>query len=73
MSYIENIYDVTVAYEKEEDIVHSEFDMILRGRLPQKIHFNVKEYKLSELPKDANGRADWLADIWKEKEQALKE
>ena len=73
MNYIDHVYDVTVAYEKEEEIVHSELDMITGGRLPKKIHFDVKEYKLNELPKDSAGRSEWLTEIWKRKEQTLKE
>lgn len=72
MNYVDYVYDVTVAYEDENDIIHSELDMILRGKLPKKVHFNVRKHKVSELPADNQGRADWLTNIWEQKERKLK-
>ncbi|VDN00967.1 unnamed protein product [Thelazia callipaeda] len=68
-NYIKNIYDVTVGYPDE--IVSTEFEVLIYGRLPNSVHFNVKQYKENDLPKSDRDLAEWINAIWKEKEIRL--
>lgn len=63
------MYDVTVGYPDE--IVSSEMEILQNGRFPHTVHFDVKRYKETDLPKDNCGLADWINKIWREKENRL--
>ncbi|KAH7730485.1 CRE-ACL-8 protein [Aphelenchoides avenae] len=76
-NYIEYVYDVTVGYPRT--IVESEIKLVKTGKFPDEVHFDVKRYKLEEV---LGGRVDgteevdasrWLTDLWKSKEERLKE
>lgn len=69
-NYLDNIYDVTVAYE--DVIVESEMQLLKEGVFPKNVHFDVKRYEMEDLPSDMNDRVTWLNDIWKVKEARLK-
>ncbi|CAD5232030.1 unnamed protein product [Bursaphelenchus xylophilus] len=70
-NYLEYVYDVTVAYP--QDIVQNETDMVIKGSLPSEVHYHIKRYHVSELPKNEGELNHWLHQIWYEKEQRLEE
>ncbi|EGT46978.1 CBN-ACL-8 protein [Caenorhabditis brenneri] len=66
--YIKNVYDLTIAYSGT--IVDTE-KKLLAGNLPDKVHLDVKKYKLEEIP-EGDGCEKWLTDLWATKEKRLK-
>lgn len=65
------MYDVTVGYS--DGIVSSELEILLDGRFPRAVHFDIKCYKENELPMDDNELANWLNKLWKDKEHRLEQ
>lgn len=46
VNYIDCIYDITLAYDKEKEIVASEIDLLRKGKLPQvEIIYTIYLYK----------------------------
>ncbi|KAI6186768.1 Acl-9 [Aphelenchoides besseyi] len=68
--YLENIYDVTLAYPNE--IVQSEVDLAKLGACPTKIHFDVRQIDPKSLPENDVEIGQWLTNLWAEKEERLK-
>ncbi|KAI6213723.1 Acl-9 [Aphelenchoides besseyi] len=68
--YLENIYDVTLAYPNE--IVQSEVDLAKLGACPTKIHFDVRKVDPKTLPENDVEIGQWLTNLWAEKEERLK-
>ena len=64
------IYDVTVGYSK--NYCFEELDVLLRGRVPDEIHFHIKRYSVDELPQDSQVLEEWCCKRWKDKEERLK-
>lgn len=52
------VYDVTVAYPR--DIVQNETDMILKGRLSGTVHYDIRRFHVSEIPKGEVELNNWL-------------
>lgn len=67
---IDNVVDVTIGYEGA--IPLAELDLI-KGRIPSTIHFHVKRYPVTGLPKSDDEIGNWLLERWDEKEDQLKE
>lgn len=66
---LDAVYDVTVAYPKT--LPHTELDL-LKGRMPEEVHFHVKRHPASSLPPTDEGLRTWLTNVWTEKDQLLK-
>ncbi|KAJ1352792.1 hypothetical protein KIN20_009217 [Parelaphostrongylus tenuis] len=69
-NYISYVYDVTVAYE--DVIVDSEIRLMKEGTFPKNVHFDVKKYNIKDIPTDREKSAEWLRELWFEKEKRLK-
>jgi hypothetical protein len=59
-NYLANVYDVTVAYPG--DLVQNETDMILRGRLANQVHFDVRRFGEEELPRETEALNRWIQE-----------
>ncbi|KAK5979878.1 Lysocardiolipin acyltransferase 1, partial [Trichostrongylus colubriformis] len=68
--YIDYIYDVTIGFG--DCIVQSEVDFAVYGVCPKDVHYQVRKLKISDLPADDKGLAEWLINLWKEKEEKLR-
>lgn len=68
-NYLANVYDVTVAYPG--DLVQNETDMILRGRLANQVHFDVRRFGEEELPRETEALNRWIQDLWLDKDCRL--
>ncbi|KAK5986082.1 hypothetical protein GCK32_005868, partial [Trichostrongylus colubriformis] len=68
--YIDYIYDVTIGFG--DCIVQSEVDFAVHGVCPKDVHYQVRKLKISDLPADDRGLAEWLINLWKEKEEKLR-
>lgn len=66
---LDAVYDVTVAYPKTLPL--TELDLI-KGRMPEEVHFHIKRHPASSLPTTNEGLKEWLHDTWVEKDQLLK-
>jgi len=67
--YLENLYDVTVAYPDE--IVQSETDLFFIGACPKKIHFDVRKIDVKTIPTEDKEVGEWLTKLWAKKEERL--
>lgn len=67
---LDTIDDVTIGYEGS--IPATELDF-LNGEIPKTIHFHVKRYNVTDLPKTDEEIGEWLQKRWDEKENRLKE
>uniref|UniRef100_F1L750 Lysocardiolipin acyltransferase 1 n=1 Tax=Ascaris suum TaxID=6253 RepID=F1L750_ASCSU len=67
--YIRYVYDVTVGYPN--GMVNSEVELLMKGRFPKEVHFDIKRYDISEVPLDEADAAAWLNKLWREKERRL--
>jgi lysocardiolipin and lysophospholipid acyltransferase len=67
---LDTVDDVTVGYEG--DIPEAEINL-LKGHIPKFIHFHVKRYNISDLPKTDEEIGEWLQNCWDKKEDHLKE
>ncbi|CEF63402.1 Lysocardiolipin acyltransferase 1 [Strongyloides ratti] len=81
-NYISSIYDVTVGYD---EITQSEIDLIISGKIPKFIHFDVKRYNIKDFVIDEKKQifsskdsciiksspGDYLKKLWADKEQKL--
>ncbi|XP_064122377.1 lysocardiolipin acyltransferase 1-like isoform X1 [Macrobrachium nipponense] len=66
---LDAVYDITVAYPNTLPL--TELD-VLRGRLPEEVHFHIKRHHVSSLPATDEGLKSWLAGVWAEKDELLK-
>jgi len=66
---IDNVDDITVAYEGEKYPV-SELDFV-QGLIPKAVHFHCKRYPSTSLPTDDKEIGEWLQKRWSEKEEQL--
>ncbi|KAL9952463.1 hypothetical protein ACROYT_G039725 [Oculina patagonica] len=67
---LDAIYDVTVGYS--ENYCFEELDVLLKGKVPDEIHFHIQRYPIDELPQDSQGLEEWCCERWKDKEERLK-
>ncbi len=44
---------------------------ILRGKIPEEVHFHIQRHGVETLPKDEEGIRSWCEKRWAEKEDAL--
>ena len=65
---IDAIYDVTVGYS--ENYCFEELD-IIKGKIPDEIHFHIQRFSIDELPVDSQGLDHWCSKRWSEKEERL--
>ncbi|XP_050435656.1 lysocardiolipin acyltransferase 1-like isoform X2 [Adelges cooleyi] len=65
---IDAVYDLTIGYP--DSIPQNELDALC-GVFPRNVHFHIKRYGVSELPKSAEGLKIWLMDVWRQKETRL--
>ena len=65
---IDAIYDVTVGYS--ENYCFEELD-IIKGKIPDEIHFHIQRFSIDELPVDSQGLKHWCSKRWSEKEERL--
>ena len=68
--FLDAVDDVTIGYEG--NIPEGEIDLI-KGHIPQAIHFHVKRYLIDDLPLSDDDLGYWLQNCWNEKETRLKE
>lgn len=66
---MEYVYDVTCAYS--DLIVQTEIDLVVLGVAPKKVHFDIRKFHISELPETDEGLAEWIKNLWAEKEKRL--
>lgn len=66
---LDAVYDVTVAYPKT--LPQTELD-VLKGRLPEEVHFHIKRHHASSLPSTDEGLKAWLMTAWTEKDELLR-
>lgn len=66
---LDAVYDVTVAYPKT--LPQTELD-VLKGRLPEEVHFHIKRHHSSSLPSTDEGLKAWLMTAWTEKDELLR-
>ncbi len=65
-THVQALYDVTIAYPFGiPSLWH-----VVQGFVPE-IHFHVKRYSISELPKDSQVLGDWLITLFLEKERFM--
>ena len=67
--HLDAVHDVTIGYS--ENYCFEELD-ILKGNVPDEIHFHIKRYANEDLPKDVKGLEEWCTKRWEEKENRLK-
>jgi len=67
---LDAVDDVTIGYEGS--IPATEIDL-LRGYIPDAIHFHVKRYQINDIPHTNEQIGEWLQNRWDEKEDRLKE
>ncbi|XP_050533269.1 lysocardiolipin acyltransferase 1-like isoform X2 [Daktulosphaira vitifoliae] len=67
---IEAVYDITIGYP--DLIPQNEIDALC-GVFPKNVHFHIKRYDISDLPKSTDGLKLWLIELWSEKEKRLAE
>ncbi|VDL64436.1 unnamed protein product [Nippostrongylus brasiliensis] len=70
-NYITYVYDITIAYPY--NIVQSEMDLVLKGTCPREVHFHVKKFPVSVVPRAEADCGRWLNERWLLKESALEE
>lgn len=66
---LDAVYDVTVAYPRTLPL--TELDL-LKGRMPEEVHFHIKRYHASSLPHTDEGLRVWLGGVWAEKDDLLR-
>lgn len=65
---LDAVHDVTIGYSK--NYCYQEMDL-LRGNVPDEIHFHIRRYSNDEIPQDVEGLENWCCERWKEKEEKL--
>ncbi|XP_068240667.1 lysocardiolipin acyltransferase 1-like [Palaemon carinicauda] len=65
---LDAVYDITVAYPHTLPL--TELD-VLRGKMPEEVHFHIKRHPVSSLPATDEGLKTWLAGVWSEKDELL--
>lgn len=69
-NFLDAVYDLTIAYP--DYIPQSEIDLI-RGKLPDAVHFHIKRISSTEIPTHDSTLRKWLENRWSDKEQILSE
>lgn len=68
-SQLNAVYDLTVAYPITLPVNETD---ILKGKIPEEVHFNICRHGVETLPKDEEGIKTWCEQRWAEKEASLK-
>uniref|UniRef100_A0A0N5AAR5 PlsC domain-containing protein n=1 Tax=Syphacia muris TaxID=451379 RepID=A0A0N5AAR5_9BILA len=68
-NYINCIYDVTIAYP--DNVVQNELELVLKGKVPKAVHFDIRRIDISQVPKNANEMNNWINSLWIAKEAKL--
>ncbi|XP_012273608.1 lysocardiolipin acyltransferase 1 [Orussus abietinus] len=69
-SYLDAVYDLTIAYP--DNVPQSEADLV-KGNLPNEVHFHIKRIPSEDLPRDDSQLRIWLNERWSRKESSLEE
>uniref|UniRef100_A0A1I7XHZ5 PlsC domain-containing protein n=1 Tax=Heterorhabditis bacteriophora TaxID=37862 RepID=A0A1I7XHZ5_HETBA len=69
-NYIKYLYDVCIGFG--DCIVQSETDLVSHGVSPKDVHYQVRKINIDNLPIDDEDLAQWLVDLWKDKEDQLR-
>ncbi|XP_032691038.1 lysocardiolipin acyltransferase 1-like isoform X1 [Odontomachus brunneus] len=69
-NYLDAVYDLTIAYP--DYIPQTEIDLI-RGKLPDEVHFHIKRIPTAEIPTHESTLRKWLENKWSDKERILKQ
>lgn len=69
-NYLDAVYDLTIAYP--DYIPQTEIDLI-RGKLPDEVHFHIKRIPAAEIPTRESMLRKWLENKWSDKERILKQ
>ena len=67
---LDAVGDVTIGYEG--NIPETARDL-LKGHIPNVVHFHIKRYHINDLPKEDEEIGNWLRICWDEKENRLRE
>ncbi|CAD6193829.1 unnamed protein product [Caenorhabditis auriculariae] len=70
LNYIKYLYDVSIGFG--DAIVQSEIDLVLHGACPKEVYYQIRKLPIDSLPSSDEGLAEWLVELWKEKERKLK-
>ncbi|XP_014220970.1 lysocardiolipin acyltransferase 1-like [Trichogramma pretiosum] len=65
---LDAVYDLTIAYP--DHVPQCELDL-LRGKMPDEVHFHVRRIAKQDVPKDEESLRRWLEDRWRIKERQL--
>lgn len=66
---LDALHDITVAYPQSAPQTERH---LLAGTFPHQIHFHVRRYPVSCLPKEAAALQAWCQERWAEKEERLR-
>ncbi|XP_076281950.1 lysocardiolipin acyltransferase 1 [Lasioglossum baleicum] len=69
-NYLDAVYDLTIGYP--DYVPQSELDLI-KGKLPQEVHFHIKRIPLTDMPTDDVTLRQWLERRWYKKEEVLEQ
>lgn len=67
---LDSVVDITVGYPL--NIPRNELD-VFRGNFPKEIHFHANRHSVNKLPKMSEGLTEWCQDLWKDKEEQLRQ
>ncbi|KAJ7991188.1 hypothetical protein DPEC_G00294660 [Dallia pectoralis] len=67
---LDAVHDITVAYPK--NIPQTERHLVM-GQFPREIHFHVRRYEASALPRSSSDLQAWTQERWAEKELRLRD
>jgi len=70
LKHIKCIYDITIGFP---DLIPTNEIFLLQGQFPREVHFYLKRYELTSIPKTEEGIGEWCKQRWAEKELLLKE
>jgi lysocardiolipin and lysophospholipid acyltransferase len=65
---LDTVDDITIGYEG--DIPQAEIDL-LKGYIPQAVHFHVQRHNVNDLPQTDKEIGQWLEQTWNDKEDRL--
>ena len=69
--HLDAVYDVTVAYP--DALAKTELDLLNPAYIPCEIHYYIQHYRAQDLPTGDEELTDWLLELWRKKEERLKE
>lgn len=70
--YVEAVYDITIAYSNNADMLEKGKNFVL-GHWPHCVFVHVQRHSINKLPSSSHERAQWINARWREKEKLLDE